>query len=433
MHHSVETAGETQKKLGHVFLVAILSDKQWLVRRNMDKKLKKKLIIIIAVLLVLTNVFTFTMATTGNYLLGNKLIVNVDSKETANGIKKLIELKNKISADYYKDTDDNTMMDGAIKGMYDSLGDPYSTYFTKDEYSDFMEMATGEYEGIGVVVTQDDEGHTSVIASQKGTPAEAAGIKTGDRIIKVDGEDVSTIGSEAVVSKVKGPADTTVSLTILRGEETIDLALVRKAIQVETVGSRVIGNKGYIQISEFGNNTATNFDTQLNALLAQNITGLVIDLRNNPGGGVQQAVNIADRLLGDTVVVYTVDKAGKKTEYTSDATQQLALPIVVLINEGSASSSEILAGALQDTGAATLVGTKSFGKGIVQEVISLADGSGIKITNSEYFTPNGNNINKIGLQPNDVIDASDYMKNSAFTDEQDVQLQKALEVLGGTN
>jgi len=399
----------------------------------MDKKLKKKLIIIIAVLLVLTNVFTFTMATTGNYLLGNKLIVNVDSKETANGIKKLIELKNKISADYYKDTDDNTMMDGAIKGMYDSLGDPYSTYFTKDEYSDFMEMATGEYEGIGVVVTQDDEGHTSVIASQKGTPAEAAGIKTGDRIIKVDGEDVSTIGSEAVVSKVKGPADTTVSLTILRGEETIDLALVRKAIQVETVGSRVIGNKGYIQISEFGNNTATNFDTQLNALLAQNITGLVIDLRNNPGGGVQQAVNIADRLLGDTVVVYTVDKAGKKTEYTSDATQQLALPIVVLINEGSASSSEILAGALQDTGAATLVGTKSFGKGIVQEVISLADGSGIKITNSEYFTPNGNNINKIGLQPNDVIDASDYMKNSAFTDEQDVQLQKALEVLGGTN
>ncbi|MBC3888667.1 PDZ domain-containing protein [Acetobacterium paludosum] len=399
----------------------------------MDKKLKKKLIIIIAVLLVLTNVFTFTMATTGNYLLGNKLIVNVDSKETANGIKKLIELKNKISADYYKDTDDNTMMDGAIKGMYDSLGDPYSTYFTKDEYSDFMEMATGEYEGIGVVVTQDDEGHTSVIASQKGTPAEAAGIKTGDRIVKVDGEDVSTIGSEAVVSKVKGPADSSVSLTILRGEETIDLALVRKAIQVETVGSRVIGNKGYIQISEFGNNTATDFDTQLNALLAQNITGLVIDLRNNPGGGVQQAVNIADRLLGQTVVVYTVDKAGKKTEYNSDATQQLALPMVVLINEGSASSSEILAGALQDTGAATLVGTKSFGKGIVQEVISLADGSGIKITNSEYFTPNGNSINKIGLQPNDVIDASDDMKNNVFTDEQDVQLQKALADLGGTN
>ncbi|MBC3797105.1 S41 family peptidase [Acetobacterium tundrae] len=399
----------------------------------MDKKLKKKLIIIIAVLLVLTNIFTFTMATTGNYLLGNKLIVNVDSKETANGIKKLIELKNKISADYYKDTDDNTMMDGAIKGMYDSLGDPYSTYFTKDEYSDFMEMATGEYDGIGVVVTQDDEGHTSVIASQKGTPAEAAGIKTGDRIVKVDGEDVSTIGSEAVVSKVKGPADSSVSLTILRGEETIDLVLVRKAIQVETVGSRVIGNKGYIQISEFGNNTATDFDTQLNALLAQNITGLVIDLRNNPGGGVQQAVNIADRLLGQTVVVYTVDKAGKKTEYNSDATQQLALPMVVLINEGSASSSEILAGALQDTGAATLVGTKSFGKGIVQEVISLADGSGIKITNSEYFTPNGNSINKIGLQPNDVIDASDYMKNNAFTDEQDVQLQKALADLGGTN
>ena len=399
----------------------------------MENKSKKRLIIIIAVLLIVTNVFTFTIATTGNYLIGNKLIVSVDSKETANGIKKLLQLKDQISAEYYQDTDDNKMMDGAIKGMYESLGDPYTAYFTKDEFTSFMEMATGEYEGIGVVVTEDAEGYTTVIASQKGTPAEAAGITTGDKIIKVNGEDVSTLGSDAVVSRVKGPADTTVALTIARGTETIELEVVRKAIQVQTVDSQVIGNKGYIQISEFGNNTATDFEAQLTALLAQNITGLVIDLRSNPGGGVNQAVEIADRLLGETVVVYTVDKAGKKTEYKSDATQQLGLPIAVLINEGSASSAEILAGALQDTGAATLVGTKSFGKGIVQEVIKLTDGSGIKITNSEYFTPSGNSINKKGLEPSVGIDASDFMKNNRFTDEEDVQLQKALEVLGGTN
>jgi carboxyl-terminal processing protease len=399
----------------------------------MENKSKKKLIIIIAVLLIVTNLVTFTVATTGNFLIGNKLIVSVDSRETANGIKKLLQLKDQISSEYYKDTDDSAMMDGAIKGMYESLGDPYTAYFTKDEFTSFMEMATGEYEGIGVVVTEDAEGYTYVIAAQKGTPAEAAGIKTGDKIMKVNGEDVSKLGSDQVVSKVKGPADTTVTLTIARGEETIDMELVRKAIEVQTVASRVIGNKGYIQISEFGNNTATDFETQLNDLLAQNITGLVIDLRSNPGGGVNQAVEIADRLLGETVVVYTVDKAGKKTEYKSNGTEQLSMPIAVLINEGSASSSEILAGALQDTGAATLVGTKSFGKGVVQEVLKLPDGSGIKITNSEYFTPSGNNIQGKGLEPNVAIDASDFMKNNQYTDAEDVQLQKALEVLGGTN
>lgn len=399
----------------------------------MENKSKKKLIIIIAVLLIVTNLVTFTVATTGNFLIGNKLIVSVDSRETANGIKKLLQLKDQISSEYYKDTDDSAMMDGAIKGMYESLGDPYTAYFTKDEFTSFMEMATGEYEGIGVVVTEDAEGYTYVIAAQKGTPAEAAGIKTGDKIMKVNGEDVSKLGSDQVVSKVKGPADTTVTLTIARGEETIDMELVRKAIEVQTVASRVIGNKGYIQISEFGNNTATDFETQLNDLLAQNITGLMIDLRSNPGGGVNQAVEIADRLLGETVVVYTVDKAGKKTEYKSNGTEQLSMPIAVLINEGSASSSEILAGALQDTGAATLVGTKSFGKGVVQEVLKLPDGSGIKITNSEYFTPSGNNIQGKGLEPNVAIDASDFMKNNQYTDAEDVQLQKALEVLGGTN
>jgi carboxyl-terminal processing protease len=399
----------------------------------MENKSKKTKLIVIIVVLIITNIITFTVATTGNFLIGNKLIVTVDSNETAAGIKKLLALKEQIGLEYYKDVDNTTLIDGAIKGMFESLGDPYSTYFTSDEFSKYMEMATGVYEGIGVVVTEDEQGVTYVIAPQKGTPAEAAGIKTGDKIIKVDGEDVTTIGSDAVVAKVKGPADTTVNITIARGEEIIEMQLVRKTIEAKTVESRVIGDKGYIQISEFTDKTADDFETQLGELMAQNITGLVIDLRSNPGGGVQEAVEIADRILGETMVVYTVDKNGNKTEYKSDGTEQLNLPMVALVDGGSASSAEILAGALQDTGAAQLVGTKTFGKGIVQEIISLTDGGGFKVTNSEYFTPNGNNIHEKGLEPNIVIEATDFMKNNFFTDEEDVQLQKALQVLSGTN
>ena len=399
----------------------------------MENKSKKTKLIVIAVVLIITNIITFTVATTGNFLVGNKLIVTVDSNETAAGIKKLLALKEQIGLEYYQDVDNTTLIDGAIKGMFDSLGDPYSTYFTSEEFSKYMEMATGVYEGIGVVVTEDEQGVTYVIAPQKGTPAEAAGIKTGDKIIKVDGEDVTTIGSDAVVAKVKGPADTTVNITIARGEEIIEMSLVRKTIEARTVESRVIGDKGYIQISEFTDKTADDFETQLTELMAQNITGLVIDLRSNPGGGVQEAVEIADRILGETMVVYTVDKNGNKTEYTSDGTEQLNLPMVALVDGGSASSAEILAGALQDTGAAQLIGTKTFGKGIVQEIISLTDGGGFKVTNSEYFTPNGNNIHEKGLEPNVVIEATDFMKNNLFTDEEDVQLQKALQILSGTN
>ena len=399
----------------------------------MENKSKKTKLIVIAVVLIITNIITFTVATTGNFLVGNKLIVTVDSNETAAGIKKLLALKEQIGLEYYQDVDNTTLIDGAIKGMFDSLGDPYSTYFTSEEFSKYMEMATGVYEGIGVVVTEDEQGVTYVIAPQKGTPAEAAGIKTGDKIIKVDGEDVTTIGSDAVVAKVKGPADTTVNIAIARGEEIIEMSLVRKTIEARTVESRVIGDKGYIQISEFTDKTADDFETQLTELMAQNITGLVIDLRSNPGGGVQEAVEIADRILGETMVVYTVDKNGNKTEYTSDGTEQLNLPMVALVDGGSASSAEILAGALQDTGAAQLIGTKTFGKGIVQEIISLTDGGGFKVTNSEYFTPNGNNIHEKGLEPNVVIEATDFMKNNLFTDEEDVQLQKALQILSGTN
>jgi carboxyl-terminal processing protease len=292
-----------------------------------------------------------------------------------------------------------------------------------------MASATGIYEGIGVVVSEDDNQNTFVIAPQKGTPADLAGIQSGDQIIRVDGEDVTTLGVDEVVSRVRGPADSQVTVTIARDGQEMDFTLTRSSIETTTVDSRVIDGVGYIQISEFASNTAEEFNSQLDNLLSQNITGLVIDLRSNPGGNVQVAVDIADRLLGETVVVYTEDKDGNRTDYKSDAAEALDLPMVVLVDGGSASSSEILAGALQDTQAATLVGTTTYGKGVVQIIKGLDGEGGFKVTNSEYFTPNGRNIQGVGLEPDVTIEATDYMVNNYFTDEEDVQLQQALEVI----
>jgi len=394
----------------------------------MEKNKKKWLLLLVAIL-ILTNLFTFALATSGSLILGNRMLITVDDEETKNGIIKLLALKNQIEEEYYQDVDSKTLMEGAIKGMFESLDDPYSAYFTQEEYESYMASATGIYEGIGVVVSEDDNQNTFVIAPQKGTPADLAGIQSGDQIIRVDGEDVTTLGVDEVVSRVRGPADSQVTVTIARDGQEMDFTLTRSSIETTTVDSRVIDGVGYIQISEFASNTAEEFNSQLDNLLSQNITGLVIDLRSNPGGNVQVAVDIADRLLGETVVVYTEDKDDNRTDYKSDAAEELDLPMVVLVDGGSASSSEILAGALQDTQAATLVGTTTYGKGVVQIIKGLDGEGGFKVTNSEYFTPNGRNIQGVGLEPDVTIEATDYMVNNYFTDEEDVQLQQALEVI----
>jgi carboxyl-terminal processing protease len=394
----------------------------------MEKNKKKWLLLLVAIL-ILTNLFTFALATSGSLILGNRMLITVDDEETKNGIIKLLALKSQIEEEYYQDVDSKTLMEGAIKGMFESLDDPYSAYFTQEEYESYMASATGIYEGIGVVVSEDDNQNTFVIAPQKGTPADLAGIQSGDQIIRVDGEDVTTLGVDEVVSRVRGPADSQVTVTIARDGQEMDFTLTRSSIETTTVDSRVIDGVGYIQISEFASNTAEEFNSQLDNLLSQNITGLVIDLRSNPGGNVQVAVDIADRLLGETVVVYTEDKDGNRTDYKSDAAEELDLPMVVLVDGGSASSSEILAGALQDTQAATLVGTTTYGKGVVQIIKGLDGEGGFKVTNSEYFTPNGRDIQGVGLEPDVTIEATDYMVNNYFTDEEDVQLQQALEVI----
>ncbi|MEG0379833.1 MAG: S41 family peptidase, partial [Eubacterium sp.] len=309
-------------------------------------------------------------------------------------------------------------------------GDKYSAYYTEEEFQKLMESSTGTYSGIGIVVTEDENGTTTVVTPYRNTPAANAGVQINDKIIKVNGEDVSAKGSEYTVSLMRGEAGTPVEVTILRDGQEQTMNLTRQNIDTPTVDSKVIDGMGYIVISEFTNKTSDDFNAQLETLLSQNISGLIIDLRYNGGGVVPSAVAVADRLLGETNVVYTVEKDGKRKDYNSTDEVKLNLPIMVLVNEGTASSSEILAGAIQDTKSGKLIGTQTFGKGIVQEVVPLKDKTGYKLTNAEYFTPNGNNIDQKGLTPDTVVEQNEAYKNTLnVPEDQDIQLQKAIELL----
>lgn len=396
----------------------------------MNKGQKTKCIVIAVIVLIITNLATFYFTLNGNIVFGNKVVLETDSQEMANGLQKLVSLKRHIDAEYYKDVDDKTLMEGAMKGLFEATGDKYSAYYTEEEFQKLMESSTGTYSGIGIVVTEDENGTTTVVTPYRNTPAANAGIQINDKIIKVNGEDVSTKGSEYTVSLMRGEAGTPVEITILRDGQEQNLNLTRQNIDTPTVDSKVIDGMGYIVISEFTNKTSDDFNTQLEALLGQNIGGLIIDLRYNGGGVVPSAVAVADRLLGETTVVYTVEKDGKRKDYDSTDEVKLNLPVMVLVNEGTASSSEILAGAIQDTKSGKLIGTQTFGKGIVQEVVPLKDKTGYKLTNAEYFTPNGNNIDQKGLAPDIVVEQNEAYKNTLnVPEDQDTQLQKAMELL----
>jgi carboxyl-terminal processing protease len=396
----------------------------------MDKK-TKKIIAILVTLLVVTNIATYLLTINGIITGGNTIVVKASNPTVATDVKKIAALEERIQSDYYQDVDDQTLMDGALKGMFDSLGDQYSAYYTTEEYQDLLMTTTGNYEGVGLLVSEDDNKDTVVVTPYKDTPAGNAGIQTGDTITKVDGEDVTGKGVDYTVSKLRGDAGTVVNVTIKRGDQEMSFDLVRAQIDTETVESQVMdGNVGYISISEFTEKTAEDFDSQLSDLQDQGVKALVIDLRYNGGGLVNQAVDVADRLLGETEVVYTVDKNGNRQDYTSSDEQKVDIPIVVLVNKGTASASEILSGAIQDTQAGKLVGTQTFGKGIVQEVVSLADGSGFKLTSAQYFTPNGRSIHGVGLTPDVVIEqAPEYQDTLTVPVASDVQLQKALEIV----
>jgi len=398
---------------------------------------KKKTIIVMVILLVFTNLFTFIVSNIASVKLNDKVIIPYSEYNmlfsTYKRYSKAIELENYIKEHFLGEVDTDKLLDGQLKGMFEALGDPYSTYMTVDEFKSFTEETEGVYGGIGVVVTPGEDNLITVVSPIEDTPGERAGIKPGDKIIKVDGEEFTADKMDEAVKRMKGEPNTSVTITILRTDKNgnnqqIDLKIIREQIRLQTVKSDVIeGNIGYIKITSFDELTYKDFKKHLNSLMDRNISGLILDLRNNPGGLLDVCVDIADELLGEGIIVYTETKNGEKQYEYSDK-KHVDIPLVVLVNEGSASASEILAGAIKDHNRGILLGNKTFGKGIVQRIRQLKDGSGFKLTVSEYFTPNGVNIHGIGIEPDVKVDLPDDIEQIGIENlEGDTQLQAAIE------
>lgn len=369
---------------------------------------------------------------------------NVLDNET---VSKIDELSNYIDEYYYEDYDKDSLKDSMIHGLMEGLDDPYSVYYTADEYKELQISTTGTYYGIGAGLKQDaDTKKVTISKVYSGTPSEEAGLKKGDEIVSVDGVDATSEELTDLVSKIRGKEGTTVRLEIRRGdsEDTFTVDVERKNVELPSVEGKMLDNGvAYIQISEFQTNTASQFEDILSGLENQGMKGLIVDLRGNPGGLLTAVTEIVDRLLpAETVgdlpagtVVYTQDKNGNVQTYGEDDGEQIDCPIVVLVDENSASASEIFAGAMKDYNEdgyidATLVGKTTFGKGIVQSIFNLSDGDAVKITTSKYYTPNGKNIHGTGIDPDVEVDYEYTGDADAEYDMQyDVQLQKAIEVM----
>jgi carboxyl-terminal processing protease len=325
--------------------------------------------------------------------------------------------------------DDQLLMQGAIRGMLEALGDPYSGYLTSDEYQQANAPLRGEYEGIGAWVDTSGK-YLTIISPMEGSPAEKAGLKAGDQIIAVDGEDVTALDPRLVLRRVLGPAGTTVRLTILREgtESPFEVSIVRQKITLETVSAKMLDNNiAYIKITQFGERTDRDLRTKLRELLRNNPAGLILDLRNNPGGYLNTAINITSQFIGNGVIMIEQYGNGEKVSYQArPGGLATDIPLVVLVNEGSASASEITAGAIQDRGRGLLVGTKTFGKGTVQTWRQLQDNAGaVKITIARWLTPNERQINGEGLMPDVVVEMTEEDQKA----NRDPQLEKAVELL----
>ena len=315
---------------------------------------------------------------------------------------KLIGLENAIKRDFYKEPNQEELVSGAIKGMFEGTGDPYSQYYTKSEFEKLMEQTSGTYVGIGVVISPvQGDNLITVVSPIEGSPAEKSGIKPGDKILKVNGKDVTSKEMDKAMSLIKGKDGTTVEITIKRDDEILDFKVKREEIILKTIESKVLeDNLGYIKISSFDEHTYDDFKKALDGLKSKNIKGLVLDLRDNPGGLLNICDDIADEILDeDQIVVSVKDNKGKSKEYISDNKRQVDIPIAVLINSGSASASEILTGAIVDNNKGIAIGTTTFGKGLVQSVRQLKDGTGYKLTTAQYYTPSGEYINEKGIKP----------------------------------
>jgi len=353
------------------------------------------------------------------------------TKVTAENDQKLENLKKLVDAKflYADDIEEGTMQEGLYKGYIEALNDPYSVYYDEEQTQKLMESTQGEYSGIGVVMSQNIETKTiTVVQVYTNSPAKEAGLEENDILYMVNGEKVAGRDLSDVVQDVRGEEGTQVELTVLRGEsaQEVTLEVERRKIEVDTVVSEMKDEQvGYIRISEFDSVTYTQFEKAFEDLEAQGMKGLVVDLRANPGGNVDTVCKILDRILPEGTIVSTKDRDGKEMVMESDAEHQFTKPIAVLVDGNSASASEIFAGAIQDYELGPVVGTTTYGKGIVQTVYDLKDGTSLKLTTSEYFTPKGRNIHGKGIEP-DVKVEYERDENNPSADN---QLDAALKVV----
>ncbi|MBE6030088.1 MAG: S41 family peptidase [Clostridiales bacterium] len=411
------------------FLEELPEDAEVQPEKNGKKKIviKKSRFIILIVLM-------FVMGTSfGNHVAGIVGSVN-DEKAVISRAEydalmsvydrfgKLDYLYDYLKETYYKDLNDADMMDGIYKGLYESAGDPYTNYLTAEEYENLMVDTTGEFYGIGITFTATEDDRLVIISTMDGSPAANAGLRTGDYIVSVDGVMYGADEMNDAASAMRGELNTKVDIVYSRDGEEHEVTITRKKITVESVETEILDdNIGYIRISTFDVNTGDDFEKELRKLEMQGVSGLIIDLRNNGGGIVSSGTHIADLLLPEGTIIYTETKAGERTYYNSEPSAT-SLPYVLLVNEGTASTSEILSVAVKENEGGKLVGTNTFGKGIVQISVPLTDGSATTVTIEQYYSPDGNEIHGIGVQP-------DYVVELPADAETDLQLEKAIELL----
>jgi carboxyl-terminal processing protease len=355
-------------------------------------------------------------------------------KGDTNPIKEKVgEVKGIIDNYYYEEYDQQELIDGAAKGMVEALNDPYSSYMNEEEYKDSLESVSNSYGGLGILVSVDEEDNLiTIISPFAGSPAAKAGLLPGDKIIKVDGVEVSGKDLNKAIGLMKGVPGVTVVVTVMRGEnkELLDISVKRDIIKLEEVSNKTYDDIGYIRIPRFYEKCDDDFFKSLDELIAAGINGLVIDVRNNPGGLVNEVCSIADRLVPKGLIIKAKDKNGNEAPYYSD-NEEINIPVVLLVNQGSASASEILALALREYDKAVLVGEKTFGKGVIQSVIPLSDNTGIAITSAKYYGIDDKSYHGIGLEPDVKVEINlNQIQNIwNMSLEEDIQLKKALDIL----
>lgn len=395
---------------------------------------KKKWIGLTLGIVLVTNTITFFGTSIFPvFITQNKVIVKREDYDKIAQFSKLLDINELLHKRYVGEIDDSLLQEGAIKGMTEALKDPYTVFMNEDEYREFSEQSEGNYSGVGLQVQAKEE-KIKIIDVFEGAPAKKAGVMPGDEIQKVNGTEVDGKNLDKAVSMMKGPEGTEVTITFFREDKgSFDLKLKRAKVNIMAAKGEMLSNGiGYLQLSSFDEDSGKSFKKILDDLKGKGMKGLIVDLRDNPGGYLDQCVNIASNFVSkDNVVVSTIDKYDSKKEYKSKGGNYIGLPLVVLTNENSASASEIFAGAIRDYKAGELIGEKTFGKGVVQTLFETGEGTALKVTISKYYTPNGEDINKKGISPNIEVKYPEELLKEPYNREKDPQFKKALEVIKG--